>query len=297
MMHPQTGGGGLWIAMPKHLFSLEFGVINPHTFNFYIFGCDIHPLGEVDENDKVRDNPRLIQIMRTAALVAQYFKGNDFCQKYLPSAGDKLTGIRKLLNEKFLEPEGGGSIPEIVGEYWAKRLQQDVQEFETVLDDELKKLPIFCCDDDAIGNFSVSKLLKGASKGYPEKTRKHLTHLCCGEIDEAGKCLVYERSTAAGFHILRSVELTIIQYLTAIPGFVLPPLNRQNWGQYLQLLKDNGAIKEVTDHLYNIKDNYRNPLMHPEDTLEMPEAVSLFSVAQSMNEMLIRDMEKKGLIK
>jgi hypothetical protein len=46
----------------------------------------------------------------------------------------------------------------------------------------------------------------------------------------------------------------------------MPPLNRQNWGQYLTLLKDNGAGREVTDHLHNIKDNYRNPLMHPEDT-------------------------------
>ena len=279
------------------LFSMEFGVINPHPFNFYIFGSDVHPLGEVEEDDKVRDNPQIIQVIRQAALVAQFVSLNDFCKKYLPSAGEKLSGIRKLLNENFLELPDGKPLPDTVGEYLAKRLRQEVQEFETVLDDELKKLPIFCCDDDAIGNLSVPKLLRGASRGYPAKTRKHLTRLCCGEIDEAAKCLVYERSTAAGFHILRSVELTIIQYLTAIPGFVMPPLNRQNWGQYLQLLKDNGAIKEVTDHLYNIKDNYRNPLMHPEDTLEMPDAVSLFSVAQSMNEMLIRDMEKKGLIK
>jgi hypothetical protein len=279
------------------LFSLESGVISPHTFNFYVFGCDVHPLGEVDENDKVRDNPRIIQIMRTVSLMAQYMKGNDFSKKYLPSAGDKLFAIRKLLNEKYLEPEDGGAIPEIVGEYWAKRIREEVQQFETILEDELKKLPIFCCDDEAIGNFSVSKLLKGASNGYPEKTRKHLTQSCRDEIDEAGKCLVYERSTSSGFHILRSIELTIRQYLTAIPGFIMPPLNRQNWGEYLDLLKNNGAMKEVTDHLYNIKVNYRNPLMHPEDTLEMPEAVSLFGVAQSMNEMLIRDMEKRGLFK
>ena len=64
----------------------------------------------------------------------------------------------------------------------------------------------------------------------------------------------------------------------------------------MALLKSNGAAKEVTDNLYNIKDNYRNPLMHPEDTLEMDEAVSLFGVAQSMIEMLVRDMEKRGLV-
>jgi hypothetical protein len=75
-----------------------------------------------------------------------------------------------------------------------------------------------------------------------------------------------------------------------------PAVNRQNWGQYPTLLKDNGAGREVTDHLHNIKDNYRNPLMHPEDTLELPAAVSLFAVAQSMNEMLINEMLKRNLI-
>jgi hypothetical protein len=77
----------------------------------------------------------------------------------------------------------------------------------------------------------------------------------------------------------------------------MPPLNRQNWGEFLKLLIDNGAGREVTDHLHNIRVNYRNPLMHPEDSLEMDEAVSLFAVAQSMNEMLIADMLKRGLIK
>jgi hypothetical protein len=131
----------------------------------------------------------------------------------------------------------------------------------------------------------------------PNKVRIRLTQACKSEIDEAGKCLVYERSTAAGFHILRSVELTIRQYLMSISGFVMPPLNRQNWGEYLDLLKKNGAARVVTDHLHNIKDNYRNPLMHPEDSLELDEAVSLFAVAQSMSEMLVTDMLSRGLVK
>ena len=76
----------------------------------------------------------------------------------------------------------------------------------------------------------------------------------------------------------------------------MPPLNRQNWGEYLRLLKDNNASREVTDQLHNIKDNYRNPLMHPEDTLELSDAVSLFAVAQSINEVLIGDMLKRNLI-
>ena len=45
-----------------------------------------------------------------------------------------------------------------------------------------------------------------------------------------------------------------------------------------------------------MKDNYRNPLMHPEDTLEVPDAISLFCLCQSAIEALVKEMKAKGLI-
>lgn len=275
-------------------------MVNPHAFSFYTFAKFIQPLAELDGNAEL--SPLLLKRMGDVNLLADWFGIEPFCKKYLPSSGQHIRGIGNNLKETFLEPKQSDPAPlmcggRVITDYWAGRLREDIQKFETVLQDEVSKLPIFCCDDDAIGNFSIAKLLKGASNGYPDKTKKRLTADCCREIDEAGRCLVYERSTASGFHILRSVELTIRQYLSAVPGFVMPPLNRQNWGEYLALLKTNGAARDVTDHLHNIKDNYRNPLMHPEDVLETDEAVSLFAVAQSMNEMLINDILKRGFIK
>jgi hypothetical protein len=95
--------------------------------------------------------------------------------------------------------------------------------------------------------------------------------------------------------VLRAVELVVKQYLQAIPGFAKLPSNR-NWGEYLKLLRDNNAAKEVTDTLQNIKDNYRNPVMHPEDTLLLKDATSLFALCQGMIETLIADMKKRGFI-
>ncbi|HTC49998.1 MAG TPA: hypothetical protein VK722_21930 [Candidatus Aquilonibacter sp.] len=271
-------------------------MIEPNIFNFYVFGADMRPLRALAPNTKLRDNPDLIQAFLSATHVAEWFVLEDFCKTYLPSSGRKLGEIKNYLNRGFLHPPEG-VIPHDVSEDDAKAIVEQVSEFETLLSDELSKLPFFCLEDAKIGNFSINKLLKGASDGYPNKVRIRLTQACKSEIDEAGKCLVYERSTAAGFHILRSVELTIRQYLMSISGFVMPPLNRQNWGEYLDLLKKNGAARVVTDHLHNIKDNYRNPLMHPEDSLELDEAVSLFAVAQSMSEMLVTDMLSRGLVK
>jgi len=282
---------------PTNFFSLEGDVLlKPNPFDFYSFAVYIHPITHLTAGTKVRDNPAAIEILTATRVMCLVFSLDPFCIKYLPSAAKRANSLEVIISGDFLTPPEKGGFPDCLSNEAVRKIHEHVHAFDTSLRDELGKLPIFCCDDDKIGNLSVDKLLKGASGGYPEKTRKNLTPHCLSEIDEAGRCLVYERSTAAGFHMLRSVELTIRQYLLAVPGFTLPPLNRQNWGEYLKLLKDNGAGKEITDHLHNIKDNYRNPLMHPDDTLEMDEAVSLFGVSQSMNEMLITDMKKRGWI-
>ena len=213
------------------------------------------------------------------------------------SSVDRAKDIASMIDDDFVRSgEKGGVIPTLL-QPDIDRIRKNVHAFEVSLQDEIERVPVFCCEDQLVGNLSISKLLKGASNGYPSRAKTRITAASIKEIDESGKCLAFDRATASGYHILRSVELTIRQYLTAIPGFVMPPLNRQNWGEFLKLLIDNGAGREVTDHLHNIRVNYRNPLMHPEDSLEMDEAVSLFAVAQSMNEMLIADMLKRGLIK
>jgi hypothetical protein len=270
-------------------------MIKPNLYDFYAFARSIAPLTSVRSGNKVND-PDTMQLLRDATHVADWFALNDFCKTHLPSSSQKLAALKSFIMERYLHPPNGVVVPETFDSFDLETFDESIKEFETLLDDELSKIPVYVLDDTSIGNFSITKLLNGASNGYPTNARIRLTQECRNEIDEAGRCLVYERSTAAGFHILRSIEITIKQYLRAIPGFVMPPLNRQNWGEYLKLLKDNGAVREVTDHLHNIKDNYRNPLMHPEDTMGTDEAVSIFSLSQSMNEMLITDMLNRKLI-
>ena len=41
----------------------------------------------------------------------------------------------------------------------------------------------------------------------PQETRKNLDDAVIGDIREAGRCLVFDLPTAAGFHVLRAIEL------------------------------------------------------------------------------------------
>ena len=283
----------LWLIWP-YPFSSEVGgnMLRAPAFRFYMCAKYLTAMTELADGAPI--NVQEIYLFGRAEGICESIVIDVFWLRYLPSTVKRAQKIIDLIRRDIFA--GENKACKTLDARHMQWIRDGVHAFEISLCDEIGNMPLFCCEDSELGNLSVDKLLKGASNGYPERTRTKLTPECLTEIDEAGKCLAYERSTASGFHILRSVELTIRQYLLAIPGFVMPPLNRQNWGEYLDLLKGHGAGREVTDHLYNIKDNYRNPLMHPQDTLEMDEAVSLFGVAQSMSEMLVVDMSKRGLI-
>jgi hypothetical protein len=259
-------------------------VIKFRPGEFYLVAVYLHPLLELQDDV---DRQILIKQLAGARCALAVFSG-DLIDKFLPSSKKRAESIMEQIDAITFRKQDSMGLPDLA------TVQNSVRKFETVLDDEIAGAPIFCLE--RIGNLSTDNLLDGASKGYAPEVLKVLPPNCIFEIDEAGRCLAFERATASGFHILRAVELSIKQYLTLIPGFIMPPLNRQNWGEYISLLKNNGASKNVTDTLQNVKDNYRNPLMHPEDVLEMKESISLFCICQAMIELLVDEIHRRGYI-
>jgi hypothetical protein len=270
-------------------------VIKAHIDSFYSLAGHLTPVKALQAGMRLSQNPTVIQILTYARIGLILFTSGEWNKTYLPSSYKEAKWMGQFLDEELikLSPKPWDETLESAK---IEGFKNQIEHFETVLHDELAKLPAFICEDEMLGNLSVDKLLKGAQHGYSALAKGALSDGCKAEIEEAGKCLAYERSTAAGFHILRSVEMAVKQYLKLVPGFVMPPVNRLNWGEYIRLLKDNGASKEVTDTLQSIKDNHRNPLMHPEDTLDLPEAVTLLSLCQSMSEILVTDLKNRGMI-
>jgi len=113
------------------------------------------------------------------------------------------------------------------------------------------------------------------------------------EIEECGKCLAFERYTAAGFHMLRGLETEVRDYIHLLP--IALPTNR-NLGSYISILKDNGADPKLIAVLDNVRRLDRNPLIHPEHWLGKDEAIGIFNTAQTALERIVADMEKRKLL-
>ena|ERR1017187_2100871 len=106
--------------------------------------------------------------------------------------------------------------------------------------------------------------------------------------------MAFGEPTACGFHICRAVEIVVKQYVEILRG-TPPTLNdkAKNWGEYCRILRANGADGRCVDALHQLQVLHRNPLIHPEITLEMGEDLALFVVCQGTIQSCIADMEKK----
>jgi hypothetical protein len=113
---------------------------------------------------------------------------------------------------------------------------------------------------------------------------------CVGDIREAGKCIAFEMGTAAGFHIMRAVELVLRKYWDNVTN-KRPRPDNGNMGIYLREMENaNVGDEKVRACLRQIKDLHRNALMHPEDNLTLDDAIGLLGISQSAIIAMLREI-------
>lgn len=97
------------------------------------------------------------------------------------------------------------------------------------------------------------------------------------DIEEAAKCIAFERPTAAAFHLLRATESTLKKLYCAT---VTRNRSALMWGPMITSLRARRNPPDIAmlDHLDAIRRNFRNPTQHPEKVYDLTEAQDLFGV-------------------
>jgi hypothetical protein len=112
------------------------------------------------------------------------------------------------------------------------------------------------------------------------------------DFSEAGKCIVFERSTAAAFHILRATEVLVRLYYKK---FLRKKPDGKTWGQLLNELKNKPSGKKpnpvTVNHLINIKDSFRNPTQHPDKVYDIQEVQDLLSVCIDVVNKMVEEIK------
>jgi hypothetical protein len=64
-------------------------------------------------------------------------------------------------------------------------------------------------------------------------------------------------------------------------------------GHYINLLEEISVDKKVTIMLRYLKDNYRNPIIHPEEFRDLNKAESAFQLAVSVITVMVQDIQER----
>jgi hypothetical protein len=142
--------------------------------------------------------------------------------------------------------------------------------------------------------YDISDLINQAEVLFPDDLVVKVPE-AIPDIQQAGKCIAFEVPTAAGFHLMRALELILRLYFDAVANGEARPTSN-NWGDYLNVMntKRLGDAKVIAV-LKQIKDLHRNEFIHPETTLTLDEAIGLLGIAQSAIAYMLCAVPEKQL--
>jgi hypothetical protein len=184
-------------------------------------------------------------------------------------------------------------------------LNAQLQEFETSLKLDLAALPIYVLEDKR--GYSARQFITGDGGRvvFAKRDQAALPRSALEDFDHAGKCLIHEQYTAAGFHTMRALEVVARRYYKTVTGE--EPIDDKNRPFPLGVLVNalEGKLKnlssgrnterlsqDVLPVLKRIVRKYRNPIMHPEMTLEEDDAIDVFDNAKAAIASILRDVSE-----
>jgi hypothetical protein len=144
--------------------------------------------------------------------------------------------------------------------------------------------------------FDTNLLIDKATALFSKEIQTWFTAEETYNIEQAGKCIALEVPTAAGFHLVRAAESVIRRYYAIVVGKE-PAKKMRNWGVYIKGLQECGADPKIIHALDQIRDLHRNPVIHPEVTLTLEEAISLVGIIESIISAIYSDMKQREAAK
>jgi hypothetical protein len=249
---------------------------------FYRLGLELSGILAVRRDDIPSD--AIMKLIGAPSWLNRFLEETDGVE--LPHTKEAAIALRDYLDNASLELAGAmqtdNQEPLAARVGRAARSRGLLDTFNREFEHESRDLNIFSVSN--VGTHATSKLLAHAHRNLPEAVYSKLTKQVIEDVDEAGRCLGFDRPTAAGFHILRALEPLILEYHNKVTGVALP-LRSRSWSAYIKRLKkDRYAARvdaKIVAMLEHIRDFYRNPVMHPQDTLKLDDALSLFHTCLS----------------
>lgn len=207
-----------------------------------------------------------------------------------------VSEVVAIIENAFQEPDGSPKFPETGATMPGWRLfdlSTAAREFEAVFKAEMRTASTYSVPKRAA--FDTATMVDGAQDLIPADLRRHLGDKAETELRSGGKAYAFGLFTAAGYHICRAVESALGKYHDAFCG---PASKRMTMNDYIDALEKfvgaEGTPEPEARTLHNlkqVKDNSRNPLMHPRAVLEETDAYILINECVASMTCMVREID------
>lgn len=139
--------------------------------------------------------------------------------------------------------------------------------------------------------FPTDRLLSDIGSLFGKDIFRRLPPFGQQDFVEAGKCLAFERPTAAAFHMLRGIESILRHYYCS-------KIKRKRsdlmWAAMVQSMRSMPLRfpKILLNQLDHMRDGFRNPTAHPEKIFDIDEAQDLLSICIDAANRMILGLDK-----
>lgn len=157
-----------------------------------------------------------------------------------------------------------------------RAVREALEIFEKEFEQESRQLAVFGVTPK--GDRDVRILIGDASAKFSNELLAVMPPSTVEDLQEAGRCLAFERATACAFHICRATEALMVAYYEKLTGQPWPPPPmRKVWGVIVDQLAVKGATREITDRLKELRED-RNSFAHPDVTVPVDEAPIVYEI-------------------
>jgi len=182
---------------------------------------------------------------------------------------ERASGKLRTFSETLREMEEESVLTQAL----ATELSGIITEVRPTFSAEARGIYSFIITDK---RFHVDRLLGGVEKLFAPDVFEILPDICKYDFMEAGKCIAFNRATAAAFHLMRGVESLLNNYYKK---YIRPAKKGLTWGQMTHALNNKNRGKKPNEttmnQLNHLRVAFRNPTQHPEKRYDIEESQDL----------------------
>ncbi|HYL34107.1 MAG TPA: hypothetical protein VEU53_13285 [Stellaceae bacterium] len=261
-----------------------------NQYSFYQFGNALSKL-EAIEGD-IRPGHAFITIMEARRHLDGLLQGKPVPLRTSRAAAEALLNyLKSISHDHFYKVDDKGESvftfpsdddPPIEAWRW-NYVRTLLTTFEHVFSAEMAESTTYFVPRRGI--YFTPDLVDCADQSFPDEIVGHIPAKAKGDWRSAGRCLAFNLLTASGFHVARAVEATLETYYQLFTG---NNDTLSGWYDYIKALEEipedasPRPAEKTLSELRQMKDDYRNPVMHPRVSLSDSDARMLFDNGESL---------------